>query len=216
MDNIETPYRKAKQEWDTRMGDSLSRARAWKKVSMILLVICAILSMGIIFYSLQPRKIPYVIEVRENGEAQYKGDIGEHTLTVEEKHVRYYLKKFVENTRTLSSDVVVVKKNWREAYFFLTPTGASILNTYAQEIQPLSRYVTERVDIKFNSILEHSKATRQVNWTEYIWNAQGELISITPWRGIFKLEYKIPTAQEQLEKNPMGIFIDTFNWTEVQ
>lgn len=214
-EKLETPYRRAKQEWDSRMGDSIIRARAWRRMSVGLLLICGILSFGTIYYASQPRNIPYIIEINNDGEAVYKGNIGDYSFSASEKNVRYYLKKFIEYTRTLSSDVVVVKKNWLDAYFFLTPSGGSILNTYARDMSPLTRYKDYRIDIRFSSILEHSQFTRQVNWYEFVWNSNGKLISQTHWRGIFKYEFRIPSSIEHLEKNPLGFFIDTFNWTEV-
>ena len=216
QEQVGTPYKKAKQQWDLRMGDAIIRAKYWRMMALGLLCMSFVLVIGIIYYASQPKQIPYVIEVSQNGEALYKGDVGSQVITPSEKHIRFYLKKFIEYTRTLSSDVVVVKKQWRNAYHFLTPTGSSILSTYSKEMKPLENYKDFRIDIKFTSILEHSQYTRQVNWFEYIWNANGELVSRVHWRGIFKYEFRFPSTAEHVEQNPLGFFIDTFNWTEVQ
>lgn len=212
---VETPYRRAKQEWDLRMGDALVRARIWRITTFWLLGICTILVGGIIFYAMEPKRVPYIIEIQANGEARYKGEIDPFKFIPSETHVQYYLKKFIEYTRTLSSDIVVVKKNWRDAYHYLTPAGSNILSTYAKELQPLVRYKDFRVDIKFTSILQHSQYTRQVNWIESVWNSHGELLSQIHWRGVFKYEFRFPSTIEHLEKNPLGFFVDSFNWTEV-
>ncbi len=213
---IDTPYKLAKQQWDKRLGQAQMQVRFWSASTLFLLCITGALSFGIISLLDAPRVVPHIIEVDKNGSAEYLGSVYEQRFQITEKHVRHYLFRFLEYVRSLSSDIVVVKQNWKNAYYFLTPAGAEILTTYARDIDPLTRFKTERVDIKITSVLEHSQYSRQVNWIETIWDKNGKIIDRSSWRGLFKIELRPINDPVLIKYNPLGFFIDAFNWTKVE
>ncbi len=213
---IDNPYIHAKQQWDRKLGRASVQLRLLCFCTLFLVLICGALSFGVIRLLEKPRELPYIVEVTNDGSVEYKGPIDKQDFTITETHIRHHLFKFLEYVRTLSSDIVVVKRNWRNAYYYVTSSGAEILNTYARDIDPLSRYKTVRVDMRIISVLEHSQKTRQINWIETTWSSDGKIIEEAEWRGIFKFEIHGLRESKQVQYNPLGFFVDAFNWSKVE
>src|SRR3546814_13095909 len=66
----ETPYQRAGQLWDERIGSARVQARNWRLMAFGCLVLTAGTSAGLAWQSLQSRVTPYVVEVDRLGEAR--------------------------------------------------------------------------------------------------------------------------------------------------
>src|SRR5213075_2790437 len=66
----ETPYQRAGQLWDERIGSARVQARNWRLIAFGGLLLSAGLSGGLLWQSMQSRVLPYVVEVDRLGEAR--------------------------------------------------------------------------------------------------------------------------------------------------
>ena len=66
----ETPYQRAGQVWDERIGSARAQARNWRLMAIGGLLLSSALSGGLLWQSMQSRVIPYVVEVDKLGEAR--------------------------------------------------------------------------------------------------------------------------------------------------
>src|ERR671913_5282 len=66
----ETPYQRAGQLWDERIGSARVQARNWRLMAFGCLALATGLSGGLLWQSLQSRVVPYVVEVDRFGEAR--------------------------------------------------------------------------------------------------------------------------------------------------
>src|SRR3546814_16818337 len=66
----ETPYQRAGQLWDERIGSARVQARSWRLMAFGCLALAAGASTGLAWQSLQSRVTPYVVEVDRLGEAR--------------------------------------------------------------------------------------------------------------------------------------------------
>src|SRR3546814_18063480 len=69
----ETPYQRAGQLWDERIGSARVQARNWRLMAFGCLVLTAGTSAGLAWQSLQSRVPPYVVEVDRLGAADPGG-----------------------------------------------------------------------------------------------------------------------------------------------
>ena len=69
----ETPYQRAGQLWDERIGSARVQARNWRLMAFGGLMLSAGLAAGVVWQSLQSRVTPYVVEVDRLGEARAVG-----------------------------------------------------------------------------------------------------------------------------------------------
>src|SRR5438309_877953 len=66
----ETPYQRAAQVWDARIGSARVQARNWRLIAFGGLALSSVLSGGLLWQSMQSRVVPYVVEVDSLGEAR--------------------------------------------------------------------------------------------------------------------------------------------------
>src|SRR5258708_37325878 len=72
-----TPYQRAAQAWDDRLGASRVQARNWRLMAFGSLALSFGLAGGLVWQSAQSRVTPYVIEVDKLGGVQAVAPAGE-------------------------------------------------------------------------------------------------------------------------------------------
>lgn len=215
---IDTPYKRAQQEWDSRMGCAFAHARNWRLATFCTIIFVALPSIiGMFYLGMQPKAVPHIVDIMEDGSAVYRGAIGREweKFRPSNRSIIFHLHRFVEDTRTLSSDPAVIKRNWLDAYEILTPIAANTLNAYANENNPFEKAKETRLNIEIVSTAPISDDSWQIDWKESSWGSKGNFIDATYWRGIFKIKIIKPESESDLEKNPIGLFIDEFNWSKI-
>ena len=216
---LDTPYKRARQEWDDRMGSAVLQAKNWRLATFASLILVGFAIAGLAYLGAQPKTVPHIVEVDKLGAPRYAGPVGQPAADYKpsEPSLRYHLRRFIDATRTLSSDPAVVKRNWLEAYTLLTTNAATQLNVYAESTQPIKRAQDgERVSIELVGMVQLSKDTWQADWREITWDKNGNQLGSAIWRGNFRVVLKLPETDEQLATNPIGLFIDEFHWSRLQ
>ena len=215
----DTPYRRARQEWDDRMGSALVHARNWRLAAFVALGAVLLAIAGMIYLGRLPKAVPHIIEVDHLGGATYRGPVGQADYVPTDATIRYHLQRFIENTRSISSDAAVLKQNWFDAYTAVTPKGANMLTAYvsAPEHEPFRRAQEgARVTLETVSAVRVSQDTWQVDWRETTWDSHGSVVGgPVLWRGMFKILLQVPTTAEAMAKNPIGLYVDEFHWDTV-
>ncbi len=219
VEELDTPYKRARQEWDDRMGNASAQAANWRLATFAVLGLVAFPSVvGLIYLGAQPKSVPHIVEIGVDGVANYKGPVGRSVkeYAVSDASMKYYLRQFIEKTRTLSSDPAVIKKNWIDVYSFVAPSARNILDTYAMEDIPFERAKDKRISVEIIAMLPTSADTWQIDWKESIWGVKGNHLADEYWRGSFTTSIKKVENEALLEMNPLGIFIDEFYWSKIR
>ena len=206
-----TPYQRAEQIWDERIGSARVHARNWRLMAFGCLTLSAGLAASVVWQSTQSRVVPYVVQVDRLGEAQavapaiadYKPSDGE---------IAWFLAKFIADVRSLSSDPVIARKNWLEAYDYATNHGAAVLNQFAQEHDPFKGIGERTVSVQVTSIVRMSDSSFQVKWIEQHFDHDA-LAATEHWTGILTVITKPPTTVEVLRKNPLGLYVNAIDWS---
>jgi type IV secretion system protein TrbF len=215
----ETPYVRARREWDARMGTTVVQSRNWRAGCLILASLVGVSMLGNIYLGMQPKVVPHVIEIDSLAEARYRGPLGETAASVAptEALVRYQLRRFVELTRTVSSDNVLLRKNWFEAYKMLTMTGNRLMTEWVGANNPFERAREQTTAVEIVSAVPLSAESWQIDWKETTWDKSGRTIGkAIIWRAMIKVVLQPPLSQQMMIDNPVGLFIDEFNWDRIQ
>ena len=216
---LTTPYARAGQLWDRLFGEAVVRGRNWRLAFFLEALVLLPSVLGNIYLGAQTKIIPYMIEVDVHAKtATVRGPTSTpfQRYNAPDDVLRDYLKRFVLNTRSISSDTAVIKQNWAEAYKFVTTNAANTLDTYAQKDDPAVRAQTERISVDIVSIVRRSKDSWQVDWRETRWSLSGQQVATDTWLGIFRLIAKAPDNEEQLRRNPLGTYIDELHWSKLE
>jgi type IV secretion system protein VirB5 len=210
---LDTPYRRARSGTPAWAAPSSRGNWRWRpSVDGAVLVMAG----GMIY----PARCPAVpiIEVDRLGAAVYHGPVGQSDYVPPDAVVSYHLRRFIADTREISSDGAVLKQNWLDAYTLLTPRGGNMLSAFLQkpENDPFRRVVDERVTVEILSCVRAAGDTWQVDWRESSWDKNGALIAApVTWRAMLRTLLAAPKTAEAMKKNPIGLYIDELHWDKV-
>jgi type IV secretion system protein VirB5 len=212
MNNItpETPYLKAKHEWDERIGSSRVQAKNWRLVAILALIAALFLAiLSIISLSLKQNNV-FIAEVTKTGQVVNVIPLKiPYQPTVMQKE--YFISNFIKLIRQVPMDPVAAKQNWLSAYYYLTKRSSKLLDNFLKEHNPLAILGKKTVSIKISDINPVSNKTFHVNWSEKIIDVTGEEEQEQNFSGVFTIMVKQPTTEQAILHNPLGIYITDFN-----
>ena len=208
----ETPYQRAAQVWDDRIGSARVQARNWRLMAFGSLVLSAGLASALVWQSTTGSIVPWVVQVDKLGAAQA---VAPATADYEpsDPQVAFYLAKFIEQVRSIPSDPIIVRQNWLRAYDFTTQAGALALNDYARTNDPFANVGKQQVAVDVSSVIRASPTSFRVAWTERRYQ-DGSLASTERWSAIVTVVVQTPRTADALRKNPLGIYINAINWSK--
>jgi type IV secretion system protein VirB5 len=207
-----TPYQKAAQVWDERLGGARVQAHNWRLMALGSLVLALLLAASLLWLGRSASIVPYIVEVDARGGARAVGPAAE-AYKPSDAQIAFHLARFVDNVRSLSIDPVVVRQNWLKAYDVVTDKAAVTLNEYARENDPFAKVGRETVAVEVASVVRASDSSFQVRWLERIFEG-GALKDTKRLTGLFSLVITPPKTVEAVRKNPLGIYVHTFNWSQ--
>lgn len=206
-----TPYQRAGQTWDDRIGSARVQARNWRFMAIGTLVLSGGLSVALIWQSQQGRVVPYVVAVDRLGEARAISK-AEVAYRPTDAQIAWHLGRFIDDVRSVSLDPVLMRHDWLSAYDFVTQRGAAFLGDYARSADPFANLGERSVSVQVTSVVRASDTSFQVKWTETAFD-RGRQTGISHWTGILTVIVRPPTSAEMLRKNPLGLYVDAIDWT---
>ncbi len=206
-----TPYQRAAQLWDDRIGASRVQAKNWRLMALGGLGLAFVLSGALAWQSAQSRIVPYVVQVDKFGAVQAVGPAVQNYVPADAE-IAWYLGRFITDVRSLSLDPVIVRRNWLEAYDYATDRGATFLNEFARVNNPFKAIGERTVSVQVSSVVRMSDKSFQVKWSEQTFE-QGVLAKTERWTAILSVVTKTPTTAEILKKNPLGLYVNAVNWS---
>lgn len=207
----ETPYQRAGQVWDERIGSARVQARNWRLMAFGGLTLSAALSGGLLWQSMQSRVVPYVVEVDALGEARAVTP-AEAEYRPTDPQIAWHLGRFITNVRSISLDPVLMRQNWLSAYDFVTERGSRFLGEYARSANPFGQVGERTVSVQVTSVVRASDRSFQVKWTETSYE-RGSLVGTTRWTAILSIVVRPPSSADTLRKNPLGLYVDAIDWS---
>jgi type IV secretion system protein TrbF len=208
----ETPYQRARQVWDERIGSARVQARSWRYACFGALGLSAALTAALIWQNARGTIVPWVVEVDKLGEARSVAP-AEAGFNPSDPQIAFHLARFIEHVRALPDDPVVVRTNWLRAYDFVSDRGALALNDYARLNDPFALIGREQVAVDVTSVIRASPQSFRVAWTERRYR-DGALAESSRWTAILGVAVQPPRTPDALSRNPLGIFVTSINWSK--
>ena len=208
----ETPYQRAAQAWDDRIGSARVQAKNWRLAFFGTLALSNGLTAGLIWQGARGTIVPWVVQVDKFGEAQAvaPADAGYNPT---DPQIAFHLARFIEQVRSVPADPIIVRENWLRAYDFTTDKGALALSDYARANDPFAKIGKEQVAVDVASVIRASADSFRVAWTERHYQ-DGSLAETTRWSAILTIAVQTPRTPDALRKNPLGLFINAINWSK--
>lgn len=208
---VATPYQKAGQVWDERMGLTLAHARNWRRMALANIGLAAFLGAGWWVQADRAVVKPFVVEVSDWGETQRITALGGR-YEPSEVQIGHALSGWIRDVRSKSTDPVVIRQNWLRAYDLATPRTAGFLNAWAQSNDPFARIGEEAVTVEVLNVVRRSERSFDLQWRETRF-LNGQSLGAQRWRALITTSLQPPKTEAELMKNPLGLKIEDVSWT---
>ena len=206
-----TPYQRAGQVWDDRMGLSLAHARNWRRIAVANLALAAFLGAGWWVQADRAVVKPFIVEVSDLGQTQRITAIGGRYEPTEAQ-IGHALAGWIRDVRSKSIDPIVIRQNWLAAYDLLTPRAAGFLNAWASSHDPFAEVGREAVNVEVLNVVRRTERTYDLQWRETRF-VNGQQAGVERWRALITTGLQAPRTEAELMKNPLGLKIEDISWT---
>ena len=208
----ETPYQRAAQVWDDRIGSARVQARNWRFMAFGSLALSMGLSAALVWQSTNGSIVPWVVQVDRLGQAQAVAPVTAD-YQPNDPQIAFYLARFIEQVRSIPADAIIVRQNWLRAYDFTTQAGALALSDYARANDPFAKVGKQQVAVEVSSVIRASPSSFRIAWIERRYQ-DGALASTERWSAILTVTVQPPRDADTLRKNPLGIYVNAINWSK--
>ncbi len=207
----ETPYQKAAQVWDERIGSARVQAKNWRYMAFGSLILSAGFATALVWQSARGTVVPWVVQVDRIGQAQTVAPaVADFRPT--DPQIAFHLGRFIEQVRAIPADPIIVRQNWLRAYEWTTDRGAAALNDYARSNDPFTRVGRQQIAVEVSSVIRASPDSFRIAWTERHYE-NGQLSTTERWTAILTIVIQTPRDAERLRANPLGIYVNAINWS---
>ena len=208
----ETPFQKAGQIWDERIGSARVQARNWRLMAFGSLMLSMGLSAGLLWQSTRGSVIPWVVQIDRLGQAQALSPAtADYKPT--DPQIAWHLARFIEDVRAVPADPIVLRTQWLRAYDFVTEKGAVALNDYARVNNPFGNLGKQQIAVEVSSVIRASPDSFRVSWTQRRYD-NGNLAATERWTAILTILMQTPRDADRLRKNPLGVYVNALNWSK--
>ena len=208
----ETPYQKAAQVWDERIGSARIQAKNWRLMAFGSLLLSSGLAFGLLWQSMRGTVTPWVVEVDRIGQAERVGPATSDYQPTDPQ-IAFHLARFIEDVRGLPADAIVLRQNWLRAYDFTSDRGAAALNDYARVNDPFAKLGKLQISIEVSSVIRASPSSFRVAWLQRTYE-NGSLSGTERWTAILTVAIETPHDADRLRKNPLGVYVNAINWSK--
>jgi len=209
-----SPYVAARREWNERYGSYIATSKMWRGVAVASLVIAAVAVGGVVHFASQNKLIPYVVEVNADGNTVqvYEAD---KMMPADRRVVRAQLAQFVQDVRSVSSDVAVQRRAVERAYSHLSADmpAYTAVNTWMRQNVPFERAKEQTVVVEVRQVLPLSENTWRIEWIERPRSRNGEAMQPTKWTGTTTVVTGGDVDARTIMFNPVGLYVREFDWS---
>ncbi len=207
----ETPYQKAAQVWDDRIGSARVQAKNWRYMAFGALILSAGFAGALVIQSARGTVVPWVVQVDKLGQAQSIAPASADYRPTDPQ-IAWHLARFIEQVRSIPADPIIVRQNWLRAYEWTTDRGAGALNDYARTNDPFTKVGKQQIAVEVSSVIRASQDSFRVAWTEKRYE-NGQLAGTERWTAILTIVIQTPRDAERMRANPLGIYVNAINWS---
>lgn len=196
------------------LAHNMRETRWWRLVVGIGSLALFFVSFLFAVYAVRLQKtVPVLVNVMPNGEAEYLGEVRQSgALAVPEAAVVFQIRKFVTGLRSVSTDRQVVYDNLDGCYAMVTASWEPVLTRQLRGNSPFSLVGKTRRSVEIESILRTTGSSYQIDWIETSADSSGSRRN--KMRAVVTVKM-LPPTDETIKKNPLGIYIDNFEMTEL-
>ena len=215
------PYLAARRTWNDHTRGVVASRQMWQIFGILALMVSLGGIGGMIHIGSQSKFVPYVIEVDKLGQPLAVARADKATKA-DPRIVRAAIAEFISDVRTVTPDTALQRKSVFDVYAMLASNDPATqkMNEWlngSEDASPFKRAQTEMVSVEVGTVLPQTPETWQVDWVETTRDRQGVVKGIPAHMRalvtVYSVEPKPSTSEEQLHRNPLGIYVRNFSWS---
>jgi len=209
------PYLNARREWNERYGGYIAQARNWRIAALLSLCIALVSAGGLIHVASQSQIVPYIVRVDKLGSAAAVERAGEPFKPGNELIVAS-LARWIADIRAVYTDAGAQRVLLKEGYAMVNERGEGYakLNDYMRAHDPFGRAQTETVIVEVESVLPLSADSWRIEWREETRARDGSAPKNQQWQANVSISINPPSDEATIRQNPLGIYINSFSWSQ--
>jgi type IV secretory pathway TrbF-like protein len=216
------PYLAARRQWNSQIDRAFANQHVWQLIAIASLLIALACVAGLVYLGGKSKYVPYVIEVDKLGEAVTVGP-AQVASPADTRVIRASLAAFIASARLVTPDQELQRRAIFSVYALMKTKDPATtkMNEYlngAPDTTPFARASRLTVNADVLTVLPITDSGAwQVDWEEVSRDRDGGLISKAQMRSTLQIYLDPPGAQAKqtdIERNPLGIYIRDFNWTQ--
>jgi len=217
------PYLDGRRAWNSHVDRAYGAQHTWQLIAVAGLLIGLAGVAGIAYVGSKSKFVPYVIEVNKLGEAVSVGP-AQVAGPADRRVVRASLASFIASARLVTPDVTLQREAIFRTYAMLhskDPAEQQMNEWYngSKDASPFARAAKVTVTTDINSVLPISGSTWQVDWQETTRDRTGALLGQpVHMRAMLTVYLEPPSTtgdEAAIQRNPLGIYVQTYTWQEV-
>lgn len=207
-------FQVAQDEWDNRLGRLSTAAQNWRLTALILLVFAVLEAAALFYLGTRSKYVPFLVQVDRVGQTLPLGPATELAEPGVEIY-RHHLGKTLQNLRSIYTDSNAQNQAILEGFAYLTGEARSRVSDYLRQKNPFEIAKRGSVSVQVNSVLKIAKDTWQIQWTETERPVLGGIAKTSDWRAVVTTFRSTPKTQDAILLNPVGIYINTLDWSRL-
>lgn len=189
---------------------AFQRDKALKREKFYWVLIVALV-IAMVYTALTANYRVYAVRVdNTSGRIEEAQELKANSYEPRDVEIKYFLRQFITDTRTIGRDPVVLRQNWDRAQFFVTPDAYRKLIGLVEKENFFQRIgnMTQQPDIKMIQEQPGMPGTYQIRWSEDQFYMNGARASAkSNYVGLFTVRIQPPKKENELIVNPLGIRI---------
>lgn len=207
----QSPFARASQEWDNRIGSARVQARNWRLMAFGAMLLSAVLAVCLTWLGAQSSVLTYIVELEKTGQPG-RIQLANNRYQPTTHQVAYYIRKVVEQVRSIPTDPVVLRQNWLVAYKYLSGDAVQRMNEQGASLEDAADKHHNTRSVQVTSVIHRSDSSFQVRWVETTF-VNGSMAGTEHYTGLFTYEVNPPQDEQQVFDNPLGVYITDFTWS---
>ncbi len=216
-DQTTSPYLDARREWNERYGSYVAQARNWRAAAFFALVLAAGAVAGLVKIASQSQIVPYIVRVDKLGNAAAVDRADRAgSFKPDNQLIVASLARWIADIRSVYTDAGAQRVILKEAYAMVNERGEgySKLNEYMRAHDPFKRAQNETVIAEVESVLPLSADSWRIEWREETRQRDGSAPQTQHWQATVAIAINPPSGEATIRLNPLGIYINSFNWSQ--
>jgi type IV secretion system protein TrbF len=196
----QSPYVRARQEWDERFGDQIKSKNNWRLAAFVSMATTFLCVTGMVAIGYRSNTVP-------------AKQVAVKDVRLQESVVA----RWVTDLRMIVTDAVAQRRLVDEVYAQTgqnSAASATVTEFYSKN-SPFDLLKKQTVDASVESIVQQSPKTYEVTWTEVTRDLVGQFVASHRYRAFVSVTTQEVTDARQALINPLGLYVTNLTWGEV-